>query len=150
MELTGFEPVTPSSRKMWSGLTRPEKSLKSSCTTRDPGARHLALFWVVFGSHVVATANDVGLSCGTLLPRAVDKLPKRAGLLVGRDGLRVCSTMLADLPACADGNRPEMKASALVAKIKVKCPEGHDVYLEPWEKKACSKCGRVVIGPRAK
>ena len=37
-----------------------------------------------------------------------------------------------------------------MAKIKVKCPDGHEMYIEKWERKACPKCGRVVIGPEAK
>ncbi len=38
----------------------------------------------------------------------------------------------------------------IMAKIKVKCPKGHEFYMEKWERKACPKCGRVVIGPEAK
>jgi hypothetical protein len=38
----------------------------------------------------------------------------------------------------------------VMGKIKVKCPNGHEFYIEEWEKKACPKCGRVVIGPKAK
>jgi len=30
------------------------------------------------------------------------------------------------------------------------CPNGHKVDMYPYEKKACSKCGKVVIGPEAK
>lgn len=37
-----------------------------------------------------------------------------------------------------------------MAKIKVKCPEGHEMYMEDYERKACPKCGRVVVGPKAK
>lgn len=37
-----------------------------------------------------------------------------------------------------------------MAKIKVKCQEGHEFYMEDYERKACPKCGRVVIGPKAK
>lgn len=37
-----------------------------------------------------------------------------------------------------------------MAKIKVKCPDGHEFYMEDYERKACPKCGRVVVGPKAK
>src|SRR5437870_2693915 len=36
------------------------------------------------------------------------------------------------------------------AGIKVKCQEGHELYMEDYERKACPKCGRVVVGPKAK
>ena len=39
---------------------------------------------------------------------------------------------------------------SVMGKIKVKCPNGHEFYIEEWEKKACPKCGKVVIGPKAK
>ena len=39
-------------------------------------------------------------------------------------------------------NRKEM---FYMAKIKVKCPEGHEFYMEDYERKACPKCGRVVV-----
>jgi hypothetical protein len=37
-----------------------------------------------------------------------------------------------------------------VAKIEVTCPEGHRFWMEDYERKACPKCGRVVIGPKAR
>lgn len=37
-----------------------------------------------------------------------------------------------------------------MAKIKVKCPNGHDRWIEPLERGACGNCGRAVIGPTAK
>jgi predicted RNA-binding Zn-ribbon protein involved in translation (DUF1610 family) len=37
-----------------------------------------------------------------------------------------------------------------MAKIKVKCSEGHEFYMEDYERKACPECGRLVIGPKAK
>jgi hypothetical protein len=36
-----------------------------------------------------------------------------------------------------------------MATIKVKCPEGHEFYMEDYERKACPQCGRVVVGPKA-
>ena len=37
-----------------------------------------------------------------------------------------------------------------MSKIKVKCSEGHEFYMEDYERKACPECGRLVIGPKAK
>ena len=37
-----------------------------------------------------------------------------------------------------------------MAKIKVKCPNGHEFYMEDYERKACPKCGKVAVGPKAK
>jgi hypothetical protein len=36
-----------------------------------------------------------------------------------------------------------------MAQIKVKCPEGHEFYMEDYERASCPKCGRVVVGPKA-
>ncbi len=38
-----------------------------------------------------------------------------------------------------------------MAKIKVICGKcGHENYIEEWETKSCSNCGKVIIGPKAK
>lgn len=37
-----------------------------------------------------------------------------------------------------------------MAKIKVKCPNGHEFWMSEYDKQACPKCGKVVIGPKAK
>ncbi len=37
-----------------------------------------------------------------------------------------------------------------MAKIKVRCPEGHEFYMKDYEREACPKCGRVVVGPKAR
>ena len=37
-----------------------------------------------------------------------------------------------------------------MARIKVKCPNGHEFYMEDYERQACPRCGKVVIGPKAK
>ena len=37
-----------------------------------------------------------------------------------------------------------------MAKIKVKCPNGHEFWISEYDKQACPKCGKVVIGPKAK
>lgn len=36
-----------------------------------------------------------------------------------------------------------------MTKIEVTCPEGHKFWMEDYERKACPKCGKVVIGPKA-
>ncbi len=36
-----------------------------------------------------------------------------------------------------------------MTKKKVKCPNGHEFYMEDYERKACPKCGRVVVGEKA-
>ena len=36
-----------------------------------------------------------------------------------------------------------------MATIKVKCPEGHEFYMDEYERRACPQCGRVVVGPKA-
>lgn len=35
-----------------------------------------------------------------------------------------------------------------MAKIKVKCQEGHEFYMEDYERRACPRCGKVVVGPK--
>ena len=36
-----------------------------------------------------------------------------------------------------------------MTKIEVTCPEGHKFWMEDYERKACPKCGKLVIGPKA-
>ena len=37
-----------------------------------------------------------------------------------------------------------------MAKIKIRCSEGHEFYMEDYGREACPKCGIVVVGPKAR
>lgn len=54
MELTGFEPVTPSLRTRCSTPCRPGQTPENPCGIDDLGSRRSSSFCVVFGAHVVA------------------------------------------------------------------------------------------------
>lgn len=38
-----------------------------------------------------------------------------------------------------------------MAEIKVKCSNcKHEFWMDEWKKVSCPKCGKVIIGPKAK